>query len=226
MPADNGCADRTDCSALPSHRHTGSKAACPWTLRLPRQAAPGLSATESLPAAINPMSSRLEKARADEQPSNFQRFVQQATGRSLPIYGQQLFSAPSGYAPVTQAAVPNDYILGPGDEVRLQVWGSIDAERSLVINRHGQVNLPKVGVINLTGVRAGDLESVLRSKIGRIFTNFNLNATLGRLRSIQIYVVGQARQPGTYTVSSLSTLINALFEVGGPGNTARCATSS
>ncbi|OJW57129.1 MAG: sugar transporter [Thiobacillus sp. 65-1059] len=144
--------------------------------------------------------------------------MQQATGRSLPIYGQQLFGAPSGYAPVSQAAVPNDYILGPGDEIRLQVWGSIDAELSLVVNRHGQVNLPKVGVVNLTGVRAGDLESVLRSKIGRIFTNFSLNATLGRLRSIQVYVVGQARQPGTYTVSSLSTLINALFEIGGPGN--------
>lgn len=157
--------------------------------------------------------------RANNQQSNFQRFVQQATGRSLPIYGQNLFSAPSGYAPITQAPVPNDYILGPGDEVRLQVWGAIDAELNLVINRHGQINLPKVGVINLTGVRAGDLESVLRSKIGRVFTNFNLNATLGRLRSIQIYVVGQARQPGTYTVSSLSTLINALFEVGGPGST-------
>jgi len=95
-----------------------------------------------------------------------------------------------------------------------------------VINRDGQVYLPKVGAINLTGVRAGDLESVLRSKVGRIFTNFDLNATLGRLRSVQIYVVGQALQPGTYTVSSLSTLINALFEVGGPATRVRCAISS
>jgi protein involved in polysaccharide export with SLBB domain len=168
--------------------------------------------------------------RANDNPSNFQRFaqqpglsifqrfVQQATGRELPVYGHNLFSAPSGYSPVSNAPVPNDYILGPGDEVRLQVWGAIDAQYSVVIDRHGQINLPKVGVINLTGVRAGDLESVLRSKIGRVFTNFNLNATLGRLRSIQIYVVGHARQPGTYTVSSLSTLINALFEVGGPGS--------
>lgn len=156
--------------------------------------------------------------RVNDQQSNFQRFVQQATGRALPVYGQNLFSAPSGYSPISNAPVPNDYILGPGDEIRLQVWGAIDFEQRLVINRHGQVNLPKVGVINLTGVRAGDLESVLRSKIARVFTNFNLNATLGRLRSIQIYVVGQARQPGTYTVSSLSTLINALFEVGGPSS--------
>lgn len=156
--------------------------------------------------------------RADRQPSNFQRFVEQATGRLLPVYGEQLFSSPSSYVPVTQAPAPNDYILGPGDEIRLQIWGSIDDDKRLVINRNGQVYLPKVGTINLTGVRAGDMEAVLRSKIGRIFTNFDLNATLGGLRSIQIYVVGQALQPGTYTVSSLSTLINALFEVGGPSN--------
>ena len=172
------------------------------------------AATDGPSAAARPASGR-----ANEQQSNFQRFVQQATGRALPVYGQDLFSAPSGYAPISQALVPNDYILGPGDEINLQIWGAISAEQRLVINRNGQINLPRVGVINLAGVRAGDLESVLRSHIGRNFTNFSLNATLGRLRSIQVYVVGQARQPGTYTVSSLSTLINALFEVGGPSST-------
>lgn len=181
-----------------------------------RGAAPSPADTDT--AVQQPDAPRTASGRITEQQSNFQRFVQQATGRELPVYGHNLFSAPSGYSPISQAPVPNDYILGPGDEIHLQVWGAIDAEQRLVINRHGQINLPKVGVINLTGVRAGDLESVLRSKIGRVFTNFNLNATLGRLRSIQIYVVGQARQPGTYTVSSLSTLINALFEVGGPGS--------
>jgi len=181
------------------------------------QATPNRPATDA-PRSDQPEAPRIVKPRAEEQPSHFQRFVQQTTGRMLPVYGQQLFSAPTGYAPVSQAVVPNDYIIGPGDEIRLQLWGSIDAELSLLVNRHGQINLPKVGVVNLVGVRAGDLESVLRSKIDRVFTNFSLNATLGRLRSIQIYVVGQARQPGTYTVSGLSTLINALFEVGGPNN--------
>jgi protein involved in polysaccharide export with SLBB domain len=102
--------------------------------------------------------------------------------------------------------------------VFVQIWGSIDAELNLVVNRQGQVNLPKVGAVSLAGVRAGDLKSLLHSKMARIFTNFELNVTLGRLRSIQVYIVGQARQPGTHTVSSPSTLINALFEVGGPSN--------
>lgn len=171
------------------------------------------------PPAENALPPRVERPRVEPQPSNFQRFVQRATGRMLPVYGQELFSAPAGYVPVVQAPAPNDYVLGPGDEIRLQVWGSIETRKSLVIDRNGQVHLPKVGAINLTGVRAGDLESVLRSKIGRVFKNFELNATPGRLRSIQIYVVGHALQPGTYTVSSLSTLINALFEVGGPSST-------
>jgi protein involved in polysaccharide export with SLBB domain len=184
----------------------------------PPAAAPDAANGETSPVKQTD-TARREGERADEAQSNFQRFVQAATGRALPVYGQNLFNAPAGYVPVSQAPVPNDYILGPGDEIRLQVWGAVDAELSLLINRDGQINLPKVGVINLTGVRAGDLESVLRGKIGHTFTNFDLNATLGRLRSIQIYVVGQARQPGTYTVSSLSTLINALFEVGGPGST-------
>lgn len=176
-----------------------------------------LPATDALRRLVNEPP-RVVKPR-EEAPSQFQRFVEQTTGRLLPVYGQQLFNVPSGFSPVSQAVVPHDYLIGPGDEVRLQVWGSIDAELSLVVNRHGQINLPKVGVVSLAGVRAGDLESVLQRKIGHIYTNFSLNATLGRLRSIQIYVVGQARQPGTYTVSSLSTLINALFEVGGPSNT-------
>ncbi len=162
--------------------------------------------------------SRPEVGSVKVRQSTFQRFVQQATGQALPIFGEQLFSAASGFAPVTGTPVPNNYILGPGDEIRLQIWGAVNAEHSLTIDRNGQVNLPRVGVVSLVGVRAGELENVLRSKIGRNFTNFKLNATLGRLRSIQIYVVGQARQPGTYTISSLSTLINALFEVGGPSN--------
>jgi hypothetical protein len=99
------------------------------------------------------------------------------------------------------------------DEIRL-LNGGIDADKRG--DRPGGGLLAQVGR-SITGVRAGDLESVC-SKIGRIFTNFDLNATLGGLRSIQIYVVGQALQPGTYTVSSLSTLINALYEVGGPSN--------
>ncbi len=149
-------------------------------------------------------------------PSQFQRFVYETTGHLLPVYGRDLFDSPQAYSADTSAPAPADYHLGVGDEVRLQVWGAMDFSTSLTIDRNGQVNIPKVGIINLAGVAVRDLESTLRSHLGKVFTNFQANATLGRLRGIQVYVVGQAQQPGTFQLSSLGTLVNALFASGGP----------
>ncbi len=163
----------------------------------------------------------LSKARGpvrNDPPSQFQRFVKEATGTLLPNFGSQLFDAPQNYVPDAGLAAPANYVLGPGDEVRLRVWGAVDFSSNLTIDRNGQVQIPKVGVVNLAGVSLADLEGVLKSQISHTFTNFSLNAGLGRMRSIQVYVVGQARQPGTYAVSSLSTLINALFVSGGPNS--------
>lgn len=151
-----------------------------------------------------------------ELPNQFQRFVQDATGKLLPFFGVQLFDSPQNYAVDQGLSAPANYVLGPGDEVRLQVWGAVDFSATLVIDRSGQVLIPKVGVVPLAGVTLKDLEGVLRSHLSKVFTNFSLNANLGRLRGIQVYVVGQAKQPGTYVVSSLSTLVNALFASGGP----------
>lgn len=154
-----------------------------------------------------------------DPPTAFQRFVADSTGRTLPIFGQELFSgADAGaYASVQNVPAPSDYVIGVGDEVQLQVWGGVDGNMALTVDRNGQVNIPKVGAVTVAGVRAGDLDSVLQRQIGRVFSNFKVNASLGRMRSIQVYVVGQARRPGAYTVSSLSTLVNALFASGGPG---------
>lgn len=157
-------------------------------------------------------------ARVPEQPSQFQMFVQQATGRLLPMYGRELFEQPQIYAADATGPAPDDYVLGPGDDVRVQVWGGVNYDGTLTIDRNGQVNIPRAGVVTLAGVRRKDVESVLRNQLGNTFTNFNLNANLDRLRSMQVYVVGQAKQPGTYNLSSLSTLVNAVFASGGPSS--------
>jgi protein involved in polysaccharide export with SLBB domain len=149
-------------------------------------------------------------------PSQFQRFVQESTGRLLPVFGSELFDNAQGFAADTALPAPAEYILGVGDEVRVQVWGAVDYSGSHTLDRNGQISLPKVGTFSLAGVAVRDLENVLRSQLSKVFTNFNVNANLGRLRSIQVYVVGQARAPGTYKLSSLSTLVNALFVSGGP----------
>ena len=115
--------------------------------------------------------------------------------------------------------VPGDYVLGVGDEVQLRVWGSIDADLRLVVDRNGQVSIPKAGTFTLSGIKASELNNVLRAHMSRYYNNFQLTASLGQLRSLPIFVVGQARKPGAYTLSSLSTLISALFESGGPAAT-------
>lgn len=152
-------------------------------------------------------------------PSQFQRFVQEATGQLLPVFGSELFADSGAYTPDATQPAPADYVLGPGDEVQVQVWGAVELSGSFTINRNGQIALPKVGTVTLAGVSVRNLEGVLQAQLGRIFTNFSLSATMGRLRSIQVYVVGQAQRPGTLKVSSLSTLVNALFASGGPTTT-------
>jgi protein involved in polysaccharide export with SLBB domain len=178
----------------------------------------GDSTTTSTQGAdeLNRVLSRARGLARNEPPSQFQKFVQEATGKLLPHFGSQLFDAPQNYVPDAGLAAPASYLLGPGDEIRLQVWGAVDFSATLALDRNGQVLIPKVGVVALAGVRVADLEPVLKGQLSKVYTNFSLNATLGKLRSIQVYVVGQSRQPGTYAVSSLSTLVNVLFVSGGP----------
>lgn len=152
-----------------------------------------------------------------EEETEFQKYVYSSTGIHLPIYGSALFqNVPSTFAPLDQIAVPAGYTIGPGDELLIHAWGQIDLNARLVVDRNGQIYLPKVGAIDVAGVRFDQLNGSLTTSISRVFKNFELNVNLGQLRSMQIFVVGQACRPGTYTVSSLSTLVNALFASGGP----------
>ena len=150
------------------------------------------------------------------QPSQFQKFVQESTGKLLPLFGASLFENPMAYAADAAAPAPSEYVLGPGDEVRIQIWGTVDFAGNQTLDRNGQINLPKIGAITLGGVQVKDLESALKKQVGTVFNNVNVNAALGKLRGITVYVVGQANQPGTYNLNSLSTLVNAVFASGGP----------
>ncbi len=147
----------------------------------------------------------------------FQDFVAQSTGRDLPIFGSELFkNVPSTFAPVDNIPVTSDYVIGPGDEILIRAWGQLDVDYAAVVDRTGTINVPKVGTINVAGIKYQDLQSRLKTAIGRVFRNFDLTVSLGQLRAIQVFVVGQARRPGSYTVGSMSTLVNAIFAAGGP----------
>jgi polysaccharide biosynthesis/export protein len=152
--------------------------------------------------------------------TEFQQMVLASLGKPLPIYGFSLFdNVPSTFAPVDRVPVTADYVIGPGDELLIRAWGQIDLDVHTRVDRNGSIFLPKVGNLNVAGLQYAQVQEFLKSHIGSIYQNFDLNVSMGELRSIDVYVVGQARRPGRYTVSSLSTLANAIFASGGPSPT-------
>lgn len=149
--------------------------------------------------------------------SEFQKFIFESIGKALPMYGYSMFdNLPSTFAPVDHVPVTPDYVVGPGDEIMVRAWGQVDINYKATVDRLGAIFVPQVGSINVAGLQFKELNGYIKTAIGRNFRNFDLEVNLGQLRSIQIYVVGQAKRPGSYTVSSLSTLVNAMFASGGP----------
>ncbi len=147
--------------------------------------------------------------------NQFQRFVTDTTGRTLDLFGYNLFNSNS-YYPNNIIPAPSSYLIGPGDEIDIKVWGSVDFNVRQIVDRDGRITLPQIGSIGIAGTKVENLDDKLKKQISRIYKTFEVAATLSRLRNIQIYVVGYARKPGAYSVSALSSLVSALFEVGGP----------
>ena len=174
--------------------------------------------TNQPPPTIPPNPSQVQRPKSTVWPeTEFEQMVADSVGRPLPLFGQSLFDQPpSTFAPMDLLEVPSDYIIGPGDGLQIRVWGQLSGDLRVTVDRAGQIYIPQVGQISVAGVHYGQLEEHLKSEISKVFKNFNLTANVGRLRSIQVLVVGNARYPGTYTISSLSTLVNAIFASGGP----------
>jgi protein involved in polysaccharide export with SLBB domain len=149
--------------------------------------------------------------------TEFQKFVATTTGQILPIYGADLFRrVPSTFAPIDLAPVPPDYVIGPGDELRIRIWGQVNLPADVRVDRSGEIYLPQIGQVHVAGLSFSQLDAHLREAVGRVFRNFDLTVDVGQIRAIQVYISGAARRPGVYTVSSLSTLVDALFASGGP----------
>nr|HET7859252.1 SLBB domain-containing protein [Caldimonas sp.] len=154
------------------------------------------------------------------RPTEFQRFVEGATGRMLPIFGSRFFAeAADTFQSLDNVPVSADYTIGPGDEIITRAWGSIDVDYRSTVDRNGMLNLPKIGSFNVAGVKAADLERNLRAQIGRLYTNFDLSVSLGQLRGLRVFIVGPAMRPGVVTLSSQSTLLSAIVTAGGPSPT-------
>jgi protein involved in polysaccharide export with SLBB domain len=149
--------------------------------------------------------------------SEFQRFVLASTGQTLPVYGASLFSSqPASFGPVDHGPAHEHLIVGADDELRIRIWGQVNFSANLRVSREGEIFLPKVGAVHVAGLPFSEVAGHLRNAIGRVYRNFELSVDMGEIHSIQVYVTGMARRPGEYTVSALSTLVDAVFTSGGP----------
>lgn len=176
-------------------------------------------ATESAPLSSDIRTQAQERRLPPEPPTEFQKFVAATIGRWLPIYGANLFrNVPTTFAPSDLAPAMPEYVIGPDDELRIRIWGQVEYSGNLRVDRSGNIFIPQVGAVHVAGLQFSALDGHVREAVGKMYRNFDLSVDLGRIRSMQIYVTGQARRPGVYTVSSLSSLVNVLFASGGPSS--------
>jgi protein involved in polysaccharide export with SLBB domain len=157
------------------------------------------------------------------QPGEFEQFVQRQAGPDVEIrrFGAELMTPETDRLQQRDAAefaplVPADYLVRSGDEIVVTLWGSVDADLRLVVDRSGRITIPRVGPVLVGGVRYADLPAVISQRVAQAFRNFQVSASLGQLRGQRVYVTGFVAKPGTYTVSSLATAIQALLQAGGP----------
>ncbi len=151
--------------------------------------------------------------------TDFQKLARSSTGEMLTVFGRDMFQrAPSTFAPADEIPVTADYVLGPGDEVLVRLLGgeAASGNSQLTVDTSGNIYIPRVGTVHVAGLHANELQDRINTEVNRVFRNYRISVSLGRLRSIQVYVVGEARRPGAYTISGLSTVLNALFASGGP----------
>jgi protein involved in polysaccharide export with SLBB domain len=156
-----------------------------------------------------------------EEASDVEKYISGKAPQDLTFdikqFGYQLFLAPpSSFAPVQNVPVGPGYVIGPGDEIRINVWGGLEASLNVTVDRDGSIIIPKIGTIGVTGLTFEELKQTLFKEFSKSYKDFEMNVSMGQLRSIRIYVVGNARRPGAFSISSLSTAVNALFESGGP----------
>ncbi|MHB8846696.1 MAG: SLBB domain-containing protein [Nitrospirota bacterium] len=136
---------------------------------------------------------------------------------TLKQFGYDLFNKTvSSFAPPITMSVGPDYTIGPGDQFTLTLWGTTEGIYNLQVSKEGRVTLPKVGVVSVAGIRFGELERTLKRHLSKYYSEFNLSVAMGGLKSITIYTVGEVVKPGSYSLSSLTTVYGALFAAGGP----------
>lgn len=138
---------------------------------------------------------------------------------SRQVFGRNIFNNPNlTFAPNMNIATPQNYVLGPGDVLVVDIYGGSQESQRLTVSPEGDVYVPEFGPIQVSGLQIRAAQNRIRQRLGRYFQNSDIRITLGQTRSIQVNVLGEVRVPGTYTLSSLSTVYHALYRAGGVSN--------
>ncbi|MFT5813631.1 MAG: polysaccharide export outer membrane protein [Psychroserpens sp.] len=147
---------------------------------------------------------------------NFENQKKTEQDEELKLYGKDLFAnAPSTFSPMSDVPVPANYIIGPGDELVLQLYGKENEEYRIKVGRDGNIVVPKLGPIAIATKSFSETKSYITEQIQKQMIGVEVSLTMGELRSIRVFVMGEAYKPGSYSVSSLSTITHALFVSGG-----------
>jgi protein involved in polysaccharide export with SLBB domain len=141
-----------------------------------------------------------------------------STGEKLRRFGSDTFVMGTGNVNQLPMDIPvgPDYVLGPGDSLVINIWGGQSSRLDRPIDRQGQIALPEAGTITIAGLTIAQAQSAIQKSLGTQFQNEKVEISLGRVRTVRVYVVGDVQRPGAYDVSSLSTPLNALYAAGGP----------
>lgn len=130
-------------------------------------------------------------------------------------FGYDIFGSAT-MQPSSLALPEPGYLLGTGDQLLIRLWGSnVDAQYTAVVNREGTINVPKIGIVPLAGVKYGNVESIILKEAEKYIQGINLSVTLTKLRSLEVYVVGAVNNPGLHIVPSFSTVFDGLLAAGG-----------
>jgi polysaccharide biosynthesis/export protein len=135
---------------------------------------------------------------------------------ALKPFGYDLFDrAPSTFAPVTNVPVPADYVIGPGDRLQVELYGSQNRSLQVTVQRDGRINFPEIGPINVQGKLFDEVRADVEARVARQLIGTRASVSMGDTRSIRVFVLGEVKKPGSYVVSGLGTITSALFAAGG-----------
>jgi polysaccharide biosynthesis/export protein len=165
---------------------------------------------------VKPLQETEEEARKaeEERAKKDKAFAEKNNG--LEPYGYELFAGtPTTFAPVTEIPVPAEYTMGPGDVLKVQLWGNQSQQLELPVSRDGTIDFPERGPVSVAGLTFQQTRDYINQLVSEQYIGVKAAVSLGELRSIRVFVLGQARTPGSYSVSSLSTITNALYVSGG-----------